>query len=81
MSKANVSRFVNAFLKEVSARRDNKGFWNLAGTVLAAGALAEFEQFDSQAKAKKNVKTAIERVAARLGNQQSAANATSTLKS
>jgi DNA topoisomerase I len=31
-------------------------------------ALAEFEQFDSQAKAKKNVKAAIEKVAARLGN-------------
>src|SRR5690606_21089205 len=39
-----------------------------AGTVLAALALQEFEEFDSEAKAKKNVRTAIERVAARLGN-------------
>ena len=39
-----------------------------AGTVLAAMALAEFEQFESQAKANRNVRAAIEKVAARLGN-------------
>jgi len=36
--------------------------------VLAAMALAEFESFDSTAKAKKNVRAAIERVSAQLGN-------------
>jgi DNA topoisomerase I len=45
-----------------------KDFRTWAGTVLAAMALSEFESFDSQAHAKKNVKIAIERVAARLGN-------------
>jgi DNA topoisomerase-1 len=60
---------VNAYLREVSERDVTaKDFRTWAGTVLAAMALAEFEQFDSQAKAKKNVKSAIEKVAARLGN-------------
>jgi DNA topoisomerase I len=36
--------------------------------VLAALALREFERFDSQAAAKRNLRAAIERVAARLGN-------------
>jgi len=36
--------------------------------VLAAIALREVDAFDSQALAKKNVRAAIERVAARLGN-------------
>jgi DNA topoisomerase I len=36
--------------------------------VLAALALAEFEEFDSEAKAKKNIRQAIERVSSRLGN-------------
>jgi DNA topoisomerase-1 len=36
--------------------------------VLAALALSEFEQFDSEAKAKKNIRAAIEQVSARLGN-------------
>jgi len=31
-------------------------------------ALAEFESFDSEAKAKKNVRAAIERVSSQLGN-------------
>ena len=39
-----------------------------AGTVLAAMALQEFQSFDSQAEAKKNVTSAIERVAKQLGN-------------
>jgi DNA topoisomerase-1 len=60
---------VNAYLREISERDVTaKDFRTWAGTVLAAMALAEFEQFDSQAKAKKNVKAAIEKVAARLGN-------------
>ena len=39
-----------------------------AGNLLAALALREFEKFDSQAQAKKNLVRAIESVAARLGN-------------
>src|SRR5260370_1374923 len=39
-----------------------------AGTALAAQALQEFEDFDSQAGAKRNITHAIERVAERLGN-------------
>ena len=38
------------------------------GTVLAALALQEFEKFDSQAGAKRNIRDAIQKVAARLGN-------------
>ena len=45
-----------------------KDFRTWAGTVLAAMALQEFETFDSQAQAKKNIVRAIERVAERLGN-------------
>jgi DNA topoisomerase I len=36
--------------------------------VLAAMTLSEFERFDSEAKAKKDIRAAIEQVAARLGN-------------
>ncbi|NNM70812.1 DNA topoisomerase IB [Enterovirga aerilata] len=60
---------VNAYLKEITGREVTaKDFRTWAGTVLAALALAEFETFDSDAKAKKNVRAAIERVASRLGN-------------
>jgi DNA topoisomerase I len=45
-----------------------KHFRTWAGTVLAALALREFEAFDSAAKAKKNIRSAIEKVASRLGN-------------
>lgn len=45
-----------------------KDFRTWAGTVLAAMALAEFSAFDSEAMAKRNVRAAIESVAARLGN-------------
>jgi DNA topoisomerase-1 len=45
-----------------------KDFRTWAGTVLAALALREFQGFDSQAAAKRNIKAAIEQVAARLGN-------------
>ncbi|HEY5311363.1 MAG TPA: hypothetical protein VIK18_02545, partial [Pirellulales bacterium] len=45
-----------------------KDFRTWAGTVLAARALREFEDFDSQAAAKRNILRAIERVAAALGN-------------
>ena len=45
-----------------------KDFRTWAGTVLAAQALQEFETFDSQAQAKRNIVQAIEAVAKRLGN-------------
>jgi DNA topoisomerase-1 len=60
---------VNAYLKEITGKDVTaKDFRTWAGTVLAALALAEFETFDSEAKAKKNVRAAIERVSSRLGN-------------
>lgn len=60
---------VNAYLKEVTGRDITaKDFRTWAGTVLATLALSEFEQFDSEAKAKKNIRAAIEQVSSRLGN-------------
>ena len=60
---------VNAYLKEISGQDFTaKDYRTWAGTVLAALALQEFESFDSQAQAKRNVVAAIERVAKRLGN-------------
>ena len=63
------SNDVNAYLQEITGEDFTaKDFRTWAGTVLAAEALREFEKFDSQSQAKKNVVKAIERVAARLGN-------------
>ena len=63
---------VNAYLKEITGREITaKDFRTWAGTVLAALALSEFEEFDNQAKAKKNIREAIEKVASRLGNTPS----------
>ena len=63
------SEDVNEYLREVSgADFTAKDFRTWAGTVLAAVALREFEKFDSQAQAKRNVVRAIETVAERLGN-------------
>lgn len=60
---------VNAYLKEISGRDITaKDFRTWTGTVLAALALAEFERFDSEAAAKRNIRAAIEQVSARLGN-------------
>ena len=60
---------VNDYLREITQQDITaKDFRTWAGTVLAALALREFENFDSQAKAKRNVRDAIEAVAARLGN-------------
>ena len=60
---------VNEYLQEITgASFTAKDFRTWAGTVLAARALQEFEQVDSQAKRKKNVVHAIEAVARRLGN-------------
>jgi DNA topoisomerase-1 len=70
--QAVTSADVNAYLKEIT-RRDitAKDFRTWAGTVLAALALKEFEAFDSEAKAKKNIRAAIEKVSGRLGNTPS----------
>jgi DNA topoisomerase-1 len=60
---------VNTYLKEISGRNITaKDFRTWTGTVLAAMALTELQQFDSQTAAKRNIRNAIERVAARLGN-------------
>src|ERR1044071_959 len=60
---------VNDYLKEITGKDITaKDFRTWAGTVLAAMALSEFESFDSAAQAKRNVRAAIENVAARLGN-------------
>lgn len=60
---------VNDYLREITGQPFTaKDFRTWAGTVLAAVALREFESFDSQAQAKKNVLRAIESVAERLGN-------------
>jgi DNA topoisomerase I len=60
---------VNAYLREITGSDITaKDFRTWGGTVLAALALQEFESFDTQAMLKKNVRSAIERVASRLGN-------------
>ena len=50
---------VNSYLKEITG---------MEITAMAAVALKELESFDSAAQAKRNLRSAIERVAARLGN-------------
>lgn len=60
---------VNAYLREIAGQDITaKDFRTWAGTVLAALALGETEGFGSAAHAKRNVRAAIARVAARLGN-------------
>jgi DNA topoisomerase-1 len=60
---------VNEYLREITGQDFTaKDFRTWAGTVLAAWALREFEVFDSETQAKRNVVQAIERVAERLGN-------------
>jgi DNA topoisomerase-1 len=63
------SQDVNEYLQEISgADYTAKDFRTWSGTVLAALALREYEQFDSEAQAKRNVVQAIESVARKLGN-------------
>jgi DNA topoisomerase-1 len=63
------SNDVNDYLREISGQDITaKDFRTWAGTVLAAMALSELRGFETQAQAKRNVRAAIERVAARLGN-------------
>lgn len=66
------SSSVNDYLREISgAPFTAKDFRTWAGTVLAARALQEFEQFGSPAEAKRNMLRAIEAVAGMLGNTPS----------
>ncbi len=66
------SEDVNEYLREITGDDFTaKDFRTWAGTVLAALALQEFEAFDSDTQAKKNVVRAIETVAERLGNTPS----------
>jgi DNA topoisomerase-1 len=60
---------VNAYLQEIAGEPFTaKDFRTWSGTVLASLALSEFESFDTQAAAKRNITQAIEHVAAQLGN-------------
>ncbi len=62
---------VNDYLRQISgADFTAKDFRTWAGTALAAQALQEFQDFDSNAAAKRNITKAIEQVAERLGNTQ-----------
>jgi DNA topoisomerase-1 len=60
---------VNAYIQDIT-RQDftAKDFRTWAGTVLAALALSQYEKYDSQAQAKRNIVAAIEKVARQLGN-------------
>ena len=63
---------VNDYLRDITGQDFTaKDFRTWAGTVLAAQALQELEEFDSATQARRNVVQAIERVAARLGNTPS----------
>jgi DNA topoisomerase-1 len=60
---------VNVYLREITGKEITaKDFRTWAGTVLAAMALSEMQSFDSAAQAKRNLRSAIEKVSARLGN-------------
>ncbi len=63
---------VNDYLRAITGEDYTaKDFRTWSGTVLAALALREFEKFDSETQAKKNIVRAIESVAERLGNTPS----------
>lgn len=60
---------VNQYLREMTGEEFTaKDFRTWAGTVLAAIALREFEKYESQTEAKRNVATAVQSVAKMLGN-------------
>jgi DNA topoisomerase-1 len=60
---------VNEYLKQLTGEDfTSKDFRTWAGTVLAATLLRDYEAVDSEARAKKNIVSAIEQVAKRLGN-------------
>ncbi len=63
---------VNDYLREIGGEPFTaKDFRTWAGSVLACSVLREFESFESQSEAKKNVVEAIKSVAERLGNTPS----------
>ncbi len=63
---------VNEYLSQITGQHFTaKDFRTWAGTVLAAMLLREFQPFESQTQAKKNVIQAIKTVAERLGNTPS----------
>ena len=63
------SAHVNDYIRSIAgAEVTAKDFRTWAGTVLAAMALREFEPVEAEAVAKRNIRQAIEKVAARLGN-------------
>jgi DNA topoisomerase-1 len=63
---------VNEYLREITGEDYTaKDFRTWSGTILAAMALQEFQKFDSEAQAKKNIVRAIESVAEKLGNTPS----------
>ncbi len=63
---------VNHYLHEITKDHFTaKDFRTWTGTVLAVFALQEFEQFDSDVQAKKNIVQAVEKVAKKLGNTPS----------
>ena len=60
---------MNGYLRQITGESFTaKDFRTWAGTVLAAMLLREFEPYDSQTQAKRNVVQAIKSVAERLGN-------------
>jgi DNA topoisomerase-1 len=60
---------VNDYLRQLSGDDFTaKDFRTWAGTVLAAWALSEFEKIDSKAAARRNITTAVKKVASQLGN-------------
>jgi DNA topoisomerase-1 len=60
---------VNGYIRDITGQDFTaKDFRTWAGTVLATFALSEFKKYDSQAEAKRNVVSAIEKVAKQLGN-------------
>ncbi|HEY7311080.1 MAG TPA: DNA topoisomerase IB [Gemmataceae bacterium] len=65
IDSADVNQYLQAIAGQGFTAKDCRTW---AGTVLAARALQEFESFDSQAQAKRNVVEAIESVSKRLGN-------------
>jgi DNA topoisomerase I len=67
--RAVTSGDVNGYLREVAGREVTaKDFRTWAGTLGAARALGELGTFESKTEAKRNLRAAIERVAACLGN-------------
>ncbi len=60
---------MNSYLREITGQDfTSKDFRTWAGTVLAAQLLRDFEAFDSDTQAKRNIVRAVESVSKRLGN-------------